>query len=173
MPRIRSRISATIYNENQESKKAAARAIYNGSPEMKRAAYLASYRADPKEQRAASRVASRASCIPPRVPLFKAYLCSCCMLWSARISWFMTETDSTYFTTRPNQTTTAHTMIKQKKLLPQKWQKQVKYRRSGNTWHCISSSERIQPYNDTMRKASRLNPSERIKGYNPGIQITI
>ena len=38
---------------------------------------------------------------------------------------------------------------------------------------CISSSERIQPYNDTMRKVSRLNPSERIKGYNPGIHITI
>ena len=84
--RIRSRISATIYIENQESKKAAARAIYNASPEMKRAAYHASYRADPKEKRAASRVASRASCLPPRVPLFKAYLCSCCMLWSARIS---------------------------------------------------------------------------------------
>ena len=73
-------------HENQESKKAAACAIYNASPEMKRAAYHASYRADPKEKRAASRVASRASCLPPRVPLFKAYLCSCCMLWSARIS---------------------------------------------------------------------------------------
>ena len=72
--RIRSRISATIYIENQESKKAAARAIYNASPEMKRAAYHASYRADPKEKRVASRVASRASCLPPRVPLFKAYL---------------------------------------------------------------------------------------------------
>ena len=100
------------------SKKAAARAIYNASPEMKRTAYHANYRADPKEQWAASRVASRASCLPPRVPLFKAYLCSCCKLWSGRISWFMTETDSTYFTTRPNPTTTAHTM-------PQKWQKLV------------------------------------------------
>ena len=30
--------------ENQESKKASARAIYNASPEMKRAAYHASYR---------------------------------------------------------------------------------------------------------------------------------
>ena len=70
---------------------------------MKRAAYHATYRADPKEKRAASRVASRASCLPPRVPLIKAYLCSCCMLWSARISWFVTETDSTYFTTLPTR----------------------------------------------------------------------
>ena len=78
--RIRSRISAIIYIENQESKKAAARAIYNASPEMKRAASRASYRADPEEKRVASRVASRAICLPPRVPLFKAYLYSCCLL---------------------------------------------------------------------------------------------
>ena len=120
--RKRSRISAIIYIENQESKKAAARAIYNASPETKRAAYHASYRADPEEKRVASRVAPCASCLPPRVPLFKAYLCSCCMLWSARISRFMTETDSTLFTTRSNKTTAAHTMIK---LPPKKWQKQV------------------------------------------------
>ena len=81
--RKRSRI---IYIENQESKKAAARAIYNASPEMKRAAYHASYRADPEEKKAVSRVASHASCLPPRVPLFKAYLCLCRILWSARIS---------------------------------------------------------------------------------------
>ena len=30
----------------------------------------------------------------------------------------MTETDSTYFTTRPSQATTAHTMMNQKNLLP-------------------------------------------------------
>ena len=104
-----------------KSKKAAARAIYNASPEMKRAAYHASYRADTEEKGAASRVASRASYLPPRVPLFKAYFCSCCVLWSARISWFMTETDSTLFTTLPNKTTTAHTIIiKQQKITPQK-----------------------------------------------------
>ena len=99
------------YIENQESKKVAARASYNASPEMKRAAYHASYRADPEEKRPASQVASRASGLPLRVPLFKAYLRSCCLLWPARISWFMTETDSTLFTTLPYKTITVHTII--------------------------------------------------------------
>ena len=72
------------YIENQESKKAAARASYsadppkkagyNATPEKTRAASRSSYRADPEEKRAASWIASRASCLPPRVPLFKAYL---------------------------------------------------------------------------------------------------
>ena len=73
------------YIENQESKKAATRASYsadpkkkkasyNATPEKKRAASRSSYRADPEEKRAASWIASRASCLPPRVPLFKAYL---------------------------------------------------------------------------------------------------
>ena len=42
----------------------------------------------------------------------------------ARISWFMTETDATFFTTLPNKTTTAHTIMINK-LPPKKWQKQV------------------------------------------------
>ena len=53
------------YIENQESKKAAARASYNASPENKRAASRgasrASYNASPENKRAASRRASRAS----------------------------------------------------------------------------------------------------------------
>ena len=61
------------YIESQESKKAAAHASYSASPEKKRAASRASYRPDPEEKRAASRVASHASCLPPRVFLFKAY----------------------------------------------------------------------------------------------------
>ena len=114
----RRRISARICIENQESKKATSRAIYNASPEMKRAAYHAS----PEEKRAASRVASRASCPSPRVPLFKAYLYSCCMLWSARISWFMTETDYTlHYMTKQDYNSSHH----DKTTLPKKWQKQV------------------------------------------------
>ena len=50
----------------------------------------------------------------------------------ARISWFMTETDATLFTTLPNKTTTAHTIMTNKLPPPppppppkKKWQKQV------------------------------------------------
>ena len=56
----------------------------------------------------------------PRVPLFKAYPWSCCLLWPARISWFMTETDATLFTTLPNKTTTAHAIMINKLATPQK-----------------------------------------------------
>ena len=110
-----------VVSADPKKKKATCHASYNASPEKKRAASRVSYRADPEEKRAASRVASRTSGLPPRVPLFKAYLWSCCLLWPARISWFMTETDSTLFTTLPYKTTTAHTIIiKQQKITPQK-----------------------------------------------------
>ena len=73
------------YIQNQESKKAAARASYsadpkkkkascNATPEKERVASRSSYRADPEEKRAVSWIASRASCLPPHVPLFKVYL---------------------------------------------------------------------------------------------------
>ena len=74
-------------------------ADYKASPEMKRVAYHASYRADPEEKRAASRVASHTSCL------------------HARISWFMTETDSTLFTTlRLQQLTPSVTKITPQKM---------------------------------------------------------
>ena len=57
-----------------EKKNYTCRASYNASPEKKRAASRASYRADLEKKRAASQVASRARGLPPRVPLFKAYL---------------------------------------------------------------------------------------------------
>ena len=63
-----------VISADPKKKKAACRASYSASPEKKRAASRSSYRADPGEKRAASRVASHASGLPPRVPLFKAYL---------------------------------------------------------------------------------------------------
>ena len=54
-----------VISADPKKKKAACRASCTASPEKKRA--------DP-EKRAASRVASRASDLSPRVPLFKAYL---------------------------------------------------------------------------------------------------
>ena len=63
-----------VISADPKKKKAACRASYNASPEKKRAASRTRYRADPEEKRAASWVASRASGLPPRVPLFKAYL---------------------------------------------------------------------------------------------------
>ena len=63
-----------VISADPKKKKAACRASYNASPEKKRAASHFSYRADREEKRAASQVASRASGLPPRVPLFKAYL---------------------------------------------------------------------------------------------------
>ena len=63
-----------VISADPKKKKTACRASYNTSPEKKRAASRASYGADPEGKRAASQVASRASGLPPRVPLFKAYL---------------------------------------------------------------------------------------------------
>ena len=48
---------ASLISADPKKKKVACRASYNASPEKKRAASRASYRADPEEKRAASRVA--------------------------------------------------------------------------------------------------------------------
>ena len=58
--RVRALLSMVI-SADPKKKKVACRTSYNASPEKKRAASRVSYRADPEEKRAASRVASRAS----------------------------------------------------------------------------------------------------------------
>ena len=72
MPNLRKKEKEQNKIESQESKKAAVCTSYSADPEKKRAASCASYRADPEEKRPASRVASRASCLPPSIHLFKA-----------------------------------------------------------------------------------------------------